>query len=236
MKKQRIADERVLENDALKRIFFNKKKELGITQASLARDLEISQGAVNQYLNGLNPLNPPIASRFAQILQVPVSDFSERLDREIRRMAATAEAERIRAGVGIPELSNITATNFRLNRVPVISWVKAGNWRDIEHYDSDDMEYVQTVKFIEDGFALRVHGDSMQPEFADGDIIVIDPHAPQDAGCYVVAVHDNQATLKKLVYDGTTPYLKPLNPQYPMLSWDESTRIVGVVKQKIKTY
>lgn len=236
MKKQRIADERVLENDALKRIFFNKKKELGITQASLARDLEISQGAVNQYLNGLNPLNPPIASRFAQILQVPVSDFSERLDREIRRMAATAEAERIRAGVGIPELSNITATNFRLNRVPVISWVQAGNWRDIEHYDSDDMEYVQTVKFIEDGFALRVHGDSMQPEFADGDIIVIDPHAPQDAGCYVVAVHNNQATLKKLVYDGTTPYLKPLNPQYPMLSWNENTRIVGVVKQKIKTY
>ena len=123
MKKQRIVDERVLENDALKRIFFNKKKELGITQASLARDLEISQGAVNQYLNGLNPLNPPIASRFAQILQVPVSDFSERLDREIRKMAATAEAERIRAGMGTgsPELANIVATSFHLSRVPVIS-------------------------------------------------------------------------------------------------------------------
>ena len=134
------------------------------------------------------------------------------------------------------EYSNISANNFRTNRVPVISWVQAGNWRDIEHYDSDDMEYVQTVKFIEDGFALRVHGDSMQPEFADGDIIVIDPHAPQDAGCYVVAVHDNQASLKKLVYDGTTHYLKPLTLQYPMLSWDENTQIVGVVKQKIKTY
>ena len=114
--------------------------------------------------------------------------------------------------------------------------MQAGEWRDIEHYDSEDTEYIQITKAIKDGFALRVHGDSMQPEFADGDIIVIDPHAPQDAGCYVVAVHDNQATLKKLVYDGTTPYLKPLNPQYPMLSWDESTRIVGVVKQKIKTY
>lgn len=137
----------------------------------------------------------------------------------------------------IPFDNNVNLSlKHELHRIPIISWVQAGNWRDIEHYDSDDMEYVQTVKFIEDGFAIRVHGDSMQPEFADGDIIVIDPHAPQDAGCYVVAVHDNQATLKKLVYDGTTPYLKPLNPQYPMLSWDESTRIVGVVKQKIKTY
>nr|DAP17359.1 MAG TPA: repressor [Caudoviricetes sp.] len=32
------------------------------------------------------------------------------------------------------------------------------------------------------------------------------------------------------------PYLKPLNPQYRLLSWDENTRIIGVVKQKIKTY
>ena len=133
-------------------------------------------------------------------------------------------------------LSNITATGFHLSRVPVISWAQAGNWRDIEHYGSDDIEYVQTVKPIEGGFALRIHNDSMQPEFTDGDIIVIDPHAPQDAGSYVVAIHDNQAALRKLVLDGTTPYLKPLNPQYPMLSWDEGTRIVGVVKQKVKTY
>ena len=133
-------------------------------------------------------------------------------------------------------LSNITATGFHLSRVPVISWAQAGNWRDIEHYGSDDMGYVQTVKPIEGGFALRIHNDSMQPEFTDGDIIVIDPHAPQDAGSYVVAIHDNQAALRKLVLDGTTPYLKPLNPQYPMLSWDEGTRIVGVVKQKVKTY
>ena len=153
-------------------------------------------------------------------------------------MAATAEAERIRAGMGTgsPELANIVATSFHLSRVPVISWAQAGNWRDIEHYGSDDMEYVQTVKPIEGGFALRIHNDSMQPEFTDGDIIVIDPHAPQDAGSYVVAIHDNQTALRKLVLDGTTPYLKPLNPQYPILSWDEGTRIVGVVKQKVKTY
>ena len=133
-------------------------------------------------------------------------------------------------------LSNIAATGLHLSRVPVISWAQAGNWRAIEHYDGDDMGYVQTVKPIEGGFALRIHNDSMQPEFTDGDIIVIDPHASQNAGSYVVAIHDNQTILRKLVLDGTTPYLKPLNPQYPILSWDEGTRIVGVVKQKVKTY
>lgn len=231
MKKQRLTDERVLENDALKRIFTEKKQELGITQASLARDLEISQGAVSLYLNGINPLNPPIASAFAQILQVPVSAFSVRLSKEIDRMAAVAEKRHIRSG-----MNNVTATGYHLNRVPVISWVRAGEWRDIEHYDCEDTEYIQITKAIKDGFALRVQGDSMQPEFADGDIIVIDPHAPQDNNSYVVAIHDDKATFKKLVFDGETPYLKPLNPQYPLLSWDEDTRIVGVVKQKIKIY
>ena len=191
--------------------------ELGLSQAELGKMAGVPQSTIGQIENGRNKSSTKILE-LANALQTTVEYL-------VNGVKTKAQG-----------ISNISATNFCTNRVPVISWVQAGNWRDIEHYDSDDMEYVQTVKFIEDGFALRVHGDSMQPEFADGDIIVIDPHAPQDAGCYVVAVHDNQATLKKLVYDGTTPYLKPLNPQYPMLSWDESTRIVGVVKQKIKTY
>ena len=191
--------------------------ELGLSQAELGKMAGVPQSTIGQIENGRNKSSTKILE-LANALQTTVEYL-------VNGVKTKAQG-----------ISNISATNFCTNRVPVISWVQAGNWLDIEHYDSDDMEYVQTVKFIEDGFALRVHGDSMQPEFADGDIIVIDPHAPQDASCYVVAVHDNQATLKKLVYDGTTPYLKPLNPQYPMLSWDESTRIVGVVKQKIKTY
>ena len=191
--------------------------ELGLSQAELGKMAGVPQSTIGQIENGRNKSSTKILE-LANALQTTV----EYLVNGVKTKAQGS--------------ANISATNFRTNRVPVISWVQAGNWRGIEHYDSDDMEYVQTVKFIEDGFALRVHGDSMQPEFADGDIIVIDPHAPQDAGCYVVAVHDNQATMKKLVYDGTTPYLKPLNPQYPLLSWNENTRIVGVVKQKIKTY
>jgi len=82
-------------------------------------------------------------------------------------MAAVAEKRHIRSG-----MNNVTATGYHLNRVPVISWVRAGEWRDIEHYDCEDTEYIQITKAIKDGFALRVQGDSMQPEFADGDIIV----------------------------------------------------------------
>lgn len=194
-----------------------RRLELGLSQAELGRLAGVPQSTIGQIENGRNKSSTKILE-LANALQT------------------TAEYLVNGAKSKVQGLSNITATGFHLSRVPVISWAQAGNWRDIEHYDGDDMEYVQTVKPIEGGFALRIHNDSMQPEFTDGDIIVIDPHAPQDAGSYVVAIHDNQAALRKLVLDGTTPYLKPLNPQYPMLSWDEGTRIVGVVKQKVKMY
>lgn len=194
-----------------------RRLELGLSQAELGRLAGVPQSTIGQIENGRNKSSTKILE-LANALRTTVEYL--------------VNGEKS----GARGVSNVAATGYHLDRVPVISWVQAGNWRGIEHYDSDDMEYVQTVKFIEDGFALRVHGDSMQPEFAEGDIIVIDPHAPQDAGSYVIAVHDDQATFKKLVFEGTTPYLKPLNTQYPVLSWDESTRIVGVVKQKVKTY
>lgn len=86
MAKQRLADNRVLENDALRAIFNNKKKELSLTQDLLADKLGISQGAIYQYLKGINPLNVQIAAQFAQELKVDIDDFSQRLADEIRKM------------------------------------------------------------------------------------------------------------------------------------------------------
>ena len=47
-------------------------------------------------------------------------------------------------------------------RVPVISWVQAGNWK--EAYDQgDNSEFVETE--TKGDFALIVEGNSMEPEF-----------------------------------------------------------------------
>lgn len=85
--KQRLTDERVLENDALKEIFNAKKKALGLTQESIAEKMGMTQGAVGAYLRGINPLNAQAASLFAQFLQVSVEEFSPRLAAEIGNMS-----------------------------------------------------------------------------------------------------------------------------------------------------
>ena len=40
---------------------------------------------------------------------------------------------------------------------------------------------------VHEPFALRVLGDSMEPEFPDGAIIIIDPSGVVEDGCYVLA-------------------------------------------------
>jgi SOS-response transcriptional repressor LexA len=63
-------------------------------------------------------------------------------------------------------------------------------------------------------YALRVVGDSMEPEFADGCVVIIDPgHTPHD-GSYVVVEFAGDIFFRQLVYDGERRFLKPLNPKY----------------------
>lgn len=63
-------------------------------------------------------------------------------------------------------------------------------------------------------YALRVVGDSMEPEFADGCVVIIDPgHAPRD-GSYVVVEFAGDVFFRQLVFDGERRFLKPLNAKY----------------------
>jgi repressor LexA len=70
-------------------------------------------------------------------------------------------------------------------------------------------------------FALRVRGDSMAERIADGDVVLLQRRPPQRSGeICAVRVHDDEATLKYLEWDGVRPRryrLRPHNPAYPTL-------------------
>ena len=63
-------------------------------------------------------------------------------------------------------------------------------------------------------YALRVLGDGMEPEFADGCVVIVDPgYVPRD-GSYVVVEFAGDVFFRQLVVDGERRFLKPLNPKY----------------------
>jgi phage repressor protein C with HTH and peptisase S24 domain len=81
-------------------------------------------------------------------------------------------------------------------------------------------------------FALQVLGDSMEPEFADGTIVIVEPGVVVDDGSYVVAQHDGEYVLRQLSICDKRWFLTPLNDDYETVEISGVDAIRGRVIQK----
>jgi SOS-response transcriptional repressor LexA len=81
-------------------------------------------------------------------------------------------------------------------------------------------------------FALRVLGDSMEPEFTDGSVIVIDPDGVVRDGAFVFADVHGEYIFRQLRIRDSQLLLRPLNRGYPTLELDGLNAIKGVVVQR----
>ncbi len=140
-----------------------------------------------------------------------------------------------------PGVANIEPASIGgFHRVPVISWVVAGRWKDVcdafEPGDAD--EWIESDVRGKNVFALRVVGDSMEPEFKEGVIVIVSPHVEAVPNDYVVVKNpDEEATFKQLKKYGTRWVLHPLNPKYEDQEVSRGEfRIIGKVVKKEKRY
>lgn len=136
--------------------------------------------------------------------------------------------------------SNVLPASIGGNKIPLISYIQAGKWSGISSLKEscDDFDYVFTdLDVSENAFALSIIGDSMEPEFKEEDVIIIDPQVQPVAGEFVVAINgDYEATFKKYrpleidEYGRTQFELIPLNSDYPkMSSLKQQISIIGTM-------
>jgi len=81
-------------------------------------------------------------------------------------------------------------------------------------------------------FALQVHGDSMEPEFKHGCIIVVDPAGVLKNECFVVAKNADGLIFRQLIIDGDRCILRPLNPVYDEEEIAGLHMVTGLVTQQ----
>jgi DNA polymerase V len=82
-------------------------------------------------------------------------------------------------------------------------------------------------------FALRVMGQSMAPEFCDGEIIVIEPGGALREGSYVLAQVDGEWTFRQLARNDEAWLLRALNPAFPEQALPDLSAVHGVIIQKV---
>ena len=83
-----------------------------------------------------------------------------------------------------------------------------------------------------ESFALLVLGDSMAPEFVEGEVIIVEPDGLASDGSFVVAHLDGEWTMRQLVAEAGGWKLRALNPAYAETCIADLSSVRGVVIQK----
>ena len=81
-------------------------------------------------------------------------------------------------------------------------------------------------------FVLMVLGDSMAPEFVEGEVIVIDPEGVARDGAYVLAWHREEYIFRQLRIVEGQWLIAPLNPAYEAEPISGPEVVRGVIIQK----
>jgi len=107
--------------------------------------------------------------------------------------------------------------------------------------DSDVHEQITIDRFLiqqpNKTVLIRVKGDSMvDAGIHDGDLAVVERKTEATQGDIVVAVVDDQFTLKTLARDKDGYHLLPANPNYPVIRPNGKLEIFGVLVGLVRKY
>lgn len=134
------------------------------------------------------------------------------------------------------EPSNVTAGPRIVGLVPLISWVQAGNWAEIDGENFEPHEWLPCpVHHSPRTFALRVRGDSMTAShgrsYPEGSIIFVDPEkrCPTNGQRIIARAIDsgNEATFKIYKNEDGRQWLQPLNPSHQPIR--DPFEVIGTV-------
>lgn len=142
--------------------------------------------------------------------------------------------------------SNGRLIDSEARKIPVLNYIEAGNPKPVidDYHAGAGMSQIAVDSELDqelsmESFALVVSGNSMAPDYMEGDVVVVDPSVKPWPGDVVVAALDeeNEATLKKYRSRGNDAdghhvfELAPINEDYHTITVSSSNpgHIVGTV-------
>lgn len=194
-------------------------KKQGMTQKTFAAHLGIRPQAITEWKQGITRSYKDRLPEIAQLLQTSV-DY----------ILTGNEPSQSSSALRIPVLGTIPAG------IPLEAIEDIHDWEEIPAAWADGgREY----------FGLQVKGDSMYPQYLEGDTVILRKATTCDSGddCAVL-VNGDEATLKRVfLHEGGAIELRPVNTAYPPRTYtpaeveDLPVQLIGVVvelRRKIK--
>lgn len=183
-----------------------------MTQAELADRLGVSTATTSNWCNGIKLPRMDKVDRMTKIFNCLRSDLLEDKGFLIGQKKSS--------GIIIPVLGRVAAG------IPITA---------VEEI-IDTEEITEALAKTGTFFGLQIHGDSMEPKFSEGDVVIVRQQEDAESGDIVIAtVNGSDATCKRLKKYETGIALLSTNPNYdPMIFSNQEieekpVRIIGKV-------
>lgn len=187
----------------------------GIKQTWLATKLNKSYNMVNSYVQNRRQPSLEVLYDIASLLQVEARELLE-ANPLIKRESSDSDT------VEIPLIGSVACG------LPIYAE---------ENIEAKISISKKLVKNVSDYFLLRASGDSMNKKgITSGDLLLIKQQQTANHGDLVVALIDDDATVKEFINNGNTIVLKPhsTNPKHQPIILTTDFRIQGIVEKVIK--
>lgn len=200
----------------------------GLSQADLSRACDVKPPSVNGWLSG--------KAKFLRGENLLKASAALGVN---EKWLATGEGPMLGAQ---DALSNVEPGPRLRGKVPLVSWVQAGNWCEAVtplHVTESDRWMDCPVSHSSQTFALRVRGDSMTApsgatrSYPEGCYIFVDPERrdPINGDRVVACLLDaHEVTFKVYKNEDGRQWLQPLNPSHEPIR--EPFRVLGTVLGK----
>ena len=176
------------------------RKKAGYSQEKLARKLGVKQSSVCLWEKGRNNPDTETLAKAAEVFNVPLDFF---ISDEPRR-----------------ELDSIRVIR---NAVPILGTIGCGS---LKEPDTIPDGYADLPDGVRADFALRCEGDSMEPTFIDGDLVLIRQQPEVENGQIAAVNVEGETTLKHVYHQQGGVLLVADNPAYSPMFFSDGKDVI----------
>ena len=225
------------------------RKSAGFTQDELAKRLNTTKQTISRYEKGDRKANQDMLFELCDIFGVSIDDFFPSQN-DTLQSPTISQIQTIYGQLHLPRQEKVlnyaekqlneqkNEENTKINEVSEVIQLYSYDYYDHpasagtgQYLNDVRVERIELPVDIDADFVIPIKGDSMEPDYHDGDLVFIQTSVDLNNGVIGVFNYNGDAYIKQLVIDKDQAYLHSLNPAYKdmPITPDTDFRIIGEV-------
>ena len=223
------------------------RKSNGWSQVELAKILGVGKSTIANYEKGYRSPRQNTIFQLADVFNISVDDLFPTINAETSNDTSPVQAiydqltppRQAKALTYLEkQLMEQNEDKTKINEVSEVVQLYSYDYYDHpvsagtgQYLNDVRVERIELPVDVDADFVIPIKGDSMEPDYQDGDLVFIQTSVDLNDGVIGVFNYNGEAYIKQLVIDEDQAYLHSLNPEYKdmPITPDTDFRIIGEV-------